>query len=524
MGRFGLGLGLGFSGRGRGGGAPSYLFTNHVIILAAGQSNEAGSAGNTTVDPILDASDPRILCWEVGGSSAVELTYPIPWPSPSGGVALRGPAPSVEFARTILPYIDPAYSVIIIPAAVGDTQLVGSVWAAPSGTRYVAARDALAACLAAYPGATVLCSWTQGEADAQSSIARSNYTAAFTSMVSGFRAVSGASGMPMMMHGMVPEWVTGGTGTAVDIQKALASMPTTVADCYYVGSPTGYAKAGDTIHFDAPGSRRSGVDRAKVWLNVMRAALGKAHVYINSEAAAFAAQIAGTVAGERKIELDRIYSALKYGNIYGVNSLQYLDALVRFDEANEQEALLNYIAGSPAPTKIGAPTFTAGVGYSTDGVDDQIDTNFNPSTAGGHFARDNALFGVRSNKVGTTSASIAGFYNGTDGVSLASRNATNNSAVRMNQAASTSGSTNTDGSGWLIGTRTGSSAGALYLRGTQVATIATASTAIANGTLRLGGINGTSFAAHDFGGYAIGGVTGGVVTDVESACNDRYSA
>jgi len=262
--------GLGGNFPGGGGGTPTPTPTptpsSTLIVMAIGQSNEAGTGRNANIDPTLDANNPAILQWEIGVAppTAIANQFPagLPWPAPSGGSSIRGPAPAVSYAKARLASFT---NVVIIPAAVGETALYNDVWAAPSGTRYVAARDALAACLAAYPGAVVDILWTQGEEDVITKLtSEANYSAALATMVAGFRAVTGAASAPFLMHGMTPEFIAGNGSVALGIQAAHRKAPLTIANSFYVPGTAGTNFSGDNTHYSAAACRNSGTRRAGV--------------------------------------------------------------------------------------------------------------------------------------------------------------------------------------------------------------------------------------------------------------------
>lgn len=225
-----------------------------VILLWAGQSNAEGASGAASLDPALDTSDPNILEWPyAGGPAIVALDGFLHWPESPG--AARGPSPCMSAARTLLPTLPPGSQIVIIPAAYGGTQLYNDTWASPSGTLYLNAKNALTACLAAYPGATVLCSWQQGEADAKVPISASNYSTALQATVAGWRSVAGAENMPFVIGSMVPEW------TAMDqnyreIGAVHQKTPLNINNCFFVHGPTGYNDVSAlNIHYLAPGLR-----------------------------------------------------------------------------------------------------------------------------------------------------------------------------------------------------------------------------------------------------------------------------
>lgn len=92
----------------------------------------------------------------------------------------------------------------------------------------------------------------------------------------------------------------------------------------------------------------------------------------------------------RKTLIDTCVKALKSASVW-----TKLDALYVFAAADSQAALINWKApGTFDATAVSGPTFTADRGFTGDGSADHIDSNFNPSTAGGSFTLNSAcLFG-----------------------------------------------------------------------------------------------------------------------------------
>lgn len=86
----------------------------------------------------------------------------------------------------------------------------------------------------------------------------------------------------------------------------------------------------------------------------------------------------GTVSNSRKVLVDALIVGLRADNVFAK-----LDHLWLFAGENEPSALTD-IVGLTLATAVGGPTFTADDGY-TGGASKYIDTNIDPSTAGGHY-------------------------------------------------------------------------------------------------------------------------------------------
>lgn len=204
-------------------------------------------------------------------------------------------------------------------------------------------------------------------------------------------------------------------------------------------------------------------------------------------------------AGPRKALIDRTIRSLVSSGVWAK-----LDVLGLIGHAS-QASLLNWKnPGTFDATLTNAPTFTADRDFATNGSNSSVDLNFNPSTAGGSFAQDSAYFAIWSRTTGTRSNITAGAFDGTDGVTIHPRNASNQFTGRANQATAASGA-EVDGSGFYSAARSASDAMRISKNGSEIATSAETSTALNNLALRLGTANGTNFAAMAFAGWVIGG-------------------
>lgn len=232
-------------------------------------------------------------------------------------------------------------------------------------------------------------------------------------------------------------------------------------------------------------------------------------------------------------------SHLKDGPLSGNNVLAKLDMLQVYKAADSSTALIDWVDPSRTASAINAPTFTADEGFSTNGTNQEIDTNYNPGDGGSYnYLQNSASFGVWRTDAGQ-GGSIAGWMDGTDGTAVATRDASNNFTFRINQAqASPSSGTRVAASGVTIATdgsedqtldiavRTGASATGYYRSGVPqtVSTNANqASTAVNNETFRVGRILTASYTAVDCS-LAIAGseLTENEVQDITNALQIGY--
>lgn len=193
-----------------------------------------------------------------------------------------------------------------------------------------------------------------------------------------------------------------------------------------------------------------------------------------------------------------------------------LDALWVHAAHDAQAGRLNWLTGNYDCVPINNPTFTVDRGYMGDGSSSYLDTGFNPLTALlPKYTQNSGSHGVRSNTDNIGTGSLAGFYDTTNnrGTTINPKvDNTNQQAVyRLNQGSTATSSTvaaSPTSIGMFVANRVGATDIRGYRNGTKIATAATASTVVANGNMRLGSINASSFRACQFSmGFIAGGLT-----------------
>lgn len=208
----------------------------------------------------------------------------------------------------------------------------------------------------------------------------------------------------------------------------------------------------------------------------------------------------------RKVLIDRTIRSLKAAGIWSK-----LDDVQVYAAHDEQAALLNWKnPGTFNGTNVSGTAFVADRGFTGDGVADYIDTNFNPSTAGGNYAQNSACFGVWNRTTGVTAGSDAGWFDGTDGTLVDTRGTSDTVNFRINQAAASNGTPGaaTDGSGLGIANRSASNATQYYRNGVAITVAGNpnqVSTALNNATLNCGRVTAASFNINQFAACIIGG-------------------
>ncbi len=228
------------------------------------------------------------------------------------------------------------------------------------------------------------------------------------------------------------------------------------------------------------------------------------------EAKALFARFSTKPTARRKRAIDRLVRALMQAGIW-----QTRDFLYMFAAADTQAATRNWIADAYNATLTSAPTFAADQGYTTNGTSNSINSNFDPSTAGGHLTRNDMSFGFWSLTPGIVATSVAGWVVSGSGISIVARSTNDIMSARVNTASviSSANGTVTDGTGPRGIARDTSTSLSLRAGGIEIATAATASAALAAGTLKFGSAVTAGYAALTFAD----GHAGGYLTPAQEA-------
>lgn len=194
-----------------------------------------------------------------------------------------------------------------------------------------------------------------------------------------------------------------------------------------------------------------------------------------------------------------------------------LDALWIHAAHDAQAARLNWLGNVYNCSTVNNPVFTTDRGYLGDGSTSYLDTGFNPTTASSpKFTQNSGTLGIRCNTNNAASGSLAGFYDGTKGTTINPYDGSTFSA-RLNQASATYSAAGavTTSVGMTVVSRTGASSLALYRDGVLKASDSMASSALANGNLRLGSISASSFRACELSmSFVASGLTAQEVQDI----------
>lgn len=205
----------------------------------------------------------------------------------------------------------------------------------------------------------------------------------------------------------------------------------------------------------------------------------------------------GTVSGQRALLVNNLIRTLQQTGIWS-----NFDRIWLFAAENSQSALRD-IKASAAATATGSPTFTANSGY-VGASGKYIDTNFNPATAGGSYARDSAsLFGWTTDT--TLPASGQFDFIGVSGsfdIGVLPYLSSSTTKANMQSTTSSPGATGlgSDHHGLHAGNRSASNAIQYYMNGSSVGTSATASNALVS--FNINGLRGNDSPAHYDGNIA----------------------
>jgi hypothetical protein len=233
---------------------------------------------------------------------------------------------------------------------------------------------------------------------------------------------------------------------------------------------------------------------------------------------------------------DALFTSLKAGPTCSCNLLSDLDVLYIFAAPDSATSLLNLVSSS-----FNATAVNAGAGFTTDrgwiGDGDAsgsgtryLNSGFNPSTAGGHFAQDSASVMAYSRTNDNNGQHFdVGQLSGTTQTRLNPRSINAVSGRGPNDATTTSAATDpADSLGMFVRTRTSSTNIDSYHRTTSLGSVSQASLAIANTNLTFlsnPAVGATNYSNRQLSAGAIGGaLTSAKVTDLYNALQTFLTA
>lgn len=164
------------------------------------------------------------------------------------------------------------------------------------------------------------------------------------------------------------------------------------------------------------------------------------------------------------------------------------DAVYVLATSDTVSAKLNLVSTSFSLVPNNSPTFTADQGYTGNGSNAYLETNFNPATAGGNFTQDSAhlaswdiIKNTAAGKLGLSGNLEDGTF---VGASITQSDGGANSQITTINSGGDTPATNVP-PGFLIGNRSGASSRQLYWNGSSSATGSTTSTALVSVSIWL---------------------------------------
>lgn len=248
--------------------------------------------------------------------------------------------------------------------------------------------------------------------------------------------------------------------------------------------------------------------------------MGAQRAAFSAEAQAYFAAMAVQPDDARKVLINNLINNLIVNGVWA-----RLDCLFLLAATTSQAGLLNAVNPAQTATLVNAPTFTVDRGFTTNGTTSYVDTGFNPSTAGGKYTQTLAYFGIWVNAETQFAASPAGWFDGTDGVTVNPRTAADAMNGRVNEAAAiTAAAPGTSALGLSAVNRLSNSNTRLTRNGVLVQSGSAASTALNNNNLYLGRSATASYAAGRFAACAIGSVNAATDLALYNALNTYFTA
>lgn len=197
-----------------------------------------------------------------------------------------------------------------------------------------------------------------------------------------------------------------------------------------------------------------------------------------TQATAFFQRLASQPSAARQALYNATISSLVSAGLWSK-----LDALYMFAAADQATALTNLVPASFGATAVGTPAFTADRGF-TGSAGKYVDSNFNPSIAGGLFQQNSAsVFAWGSSVAGVDGATVGNATNTTSNpAEIYPRYTDNTMYGNLGESSeSTIAPSQTDGSGLRVLSRTAGSGYSAYNgAGTLIANVTAASTTLAN--------------------------------------------
>jgi hypothetical protein len=221
----------------------------------------------------------------------------------------------------------------------------------------------------------------------------------------------------------------------------------------------------------------------------------------------------GTVSGGRSTLLYQLIDGLLSDNLW-----TKIDRLLLHAAENTQSALIDLVTRSVA-TAVNSPTFTVDRGYTFNGSTNYLDSNFNPSTAGGAYSLDSASISsyMRTVPTGSTSGTAIGTYVGGVSIGYIYNYAVGGwTYVSINDAFGLQDNVVPTPS-FVTLTRTASNLRVEYKNGVSIFSDAQASTSLPTNNYWIGALNNAGSFSNGFVGQIAATVIGGGLTATDAA-------
>lgn len=208
---------------------------------------------------------------------------------------------------------------------------------------------------------------------------------------------------------------------------------------------------------------------------------------MDARAAAYFARRGTQPTTARKTVYNTLFRALRSGAVSGSDIIPKLDYLKLEATDNQADALLNLVSSSFPSTLVNAPTFTADLGFDTNGTNSYVDMGLTPSTGGGQYTQNSMSIGFFSRKSGQHASTAYGWNDGTRRSTISPRTSADMFAgAPQNPSGSVTQIASTDGYGFFAINRSGATALQLYKNGASVGSAATGSAVLVTASLKVG--------------------------------------
>src|SRR6266487_4227320 len=218
--------------------------------------------------------------------------------------------------------------------------------------------------------------------------------------------------------------------------------------------------------------------------------MAPSNAYLN-----FAARTRGLNDAQRRVYQAFLDGLTTDGLFNSDGTSSYFDWIYVFRTNSAANARLNLVGDIYNATVAGSPTFTANSGYTgtLDSSTDNIDSNFNPSTASSpKYVRDSAHVSVWVETDLSTDAVSIGCTAGSSDINITPRFNTDGKAYYRINEQSSAGVTTADSLGFYLANRSGASTQQAYKNAVDQGMTGVASVAVPNATITVLNKNGAS--------------------------------